>query len=174
MRCDQVRDLMSEFLDGELPAGLAQSVEEHLAQCASCAAELSAWQRANRLVAEHMPSLEPPAALWVGISNRIIVERPPTLLEKLARQWKLAFAAGVAVVAILTLLLVYFPSPAAGGISKEMLQAQMEQYLKDRGNPHQAINPFLESDTVASPEITENPFSRYIRLEYQNPFEEME
>jgi anti-sigma factor RsiW len=165
---------MSEFLDGELPAPQFRQVEQHLAQCASCAAELQAWQHANRLVTDHMPSLDPPAALWAGISHRItLAERPPSLLEQLTRQWKMAFAVGAAVVVALTLVLVIVSSSPGAGISEDLVQAQMDQYLRDRGHHQRAANPFSEDEAPAAADSTENPFSRYIRLEYHNPFEEM-
>ena len=35
---------MQAFLDGELPARDAASVEEHLAACARCSAEVDGWR----------------------------------------------------------------------------------------------------------------------------------
>ncbi|MBN2430385.1 MAG: zf-HC2 domain-containing protein [Acidobacteria bacterium] len=173
MHCDQVRALMSEFLDGELPTAMHRSVEEHIRQCPACTAELQAWQRTNHLVMVHLPTLEPSSALWLGISRRIARERPLSLGERLWRQWRFALAAGVAAVVVLALLGVFFWSSPTAGNPEAMIRAQMEQYLKDRGHPHRPDNPFSEDEPAVS-EAYENPFSRYIRLEYQNPFEEME
>ena len=36
MNCNEVVRQLSEYLDGELEAGLAQSLEQHLAACRDC------------------------------------------------------------------------------------------------------------------------------------------
>jgi len=49
MRCDEARELMHEVLDGsEVPR---ERLEAHLADCAECAAEFAALQRAQEAVA---------------------------------------------------------------------------------------------------------------------------
>jgi len=173
MHCDQVRALMSEFLDGELPTAVQQSVNDHIRQCPACATEWQAWQRTHRLVTVNLPVLEPSASLWMDISHRIVHPRPPSLVERLRLQWAYALAAGAAAVVVLALLAVFVWFSPPAGIPDDMIRAQMEQYLRDRGQASRPNNPFSENETAVS-EASENPFSRYIRLEYRNPFEEME
>ena len=38
-RCDEYLDLLSSYLDGELPEDERKSVEQHLNECKACAAE---------------------------------------------------------------------------------------------------------------------------------------
>lgn len=44
MRCDEVSELISAYVDDELPHDVARDVAEHLALCASCAEEHEAMQ----------------------------------------------------------------------------------------------------------------------------------
>ena len=63
MRCEQVDDLLMEFLDGGLAAGPAGEVREHLAGCARCAAARDDLRAALALVhADVVP--EPPPGTW--------------------------------------------------------------------------------------------------------------
>jgi len=45
MECPEVQELLSAWLDGELPEPLARGVEDHLQVCAACNAELELLQK---------------------------------------------------------------------------------------------------------------------------------
>lgn len=63
MRCDEVDDLLMEFLDGGLAAGPAGEVQAHLQGCTRCAAARDDLQAALALV--HTDAVpEPPAGTW--------------------------------------------------------------------------------------------------------------
>jgi anti-sigma factor RsiW len=55
-------DRLSAYLDGELSAGDAAAVEEHLRTCPACRAELDALSRVRQLL-RHLPPPEPPSGL---------------------------------------------------------------------------------------------------------------
>ena len=52
MTCDEAEILLHALLDGELDAGHAREVEEHLAGCPKCAAQLAAYREMSRTVAD--------------------------------------------------------------------------------------------------------------------------
>jgi anti-sigma factor RsiW len=51
MTCDEARILLHALLDGELDAGHAREVEDHIATCPGCAAELAAYREMSKAIA---------------------------------------------------------------------------------------------------------------------------
>ena len=51
MTCDEAKLLLHALIDGELDAGHAREVEDHIATCPACAAELAAWREMSKAVA---------------------------------------------------------------------------------------------------------------------------
>ncbi|MEM7311516.1 MAG: zf-HC2 domain-containing protein [Planctomycetota bacterium] len=52
--CESIRDLMSEFIDGELDDGQIQNVESHLGECAACRDELQALRMVDQQLAKSL------------------------------------------------------------------------------------------------------------------------
>ncbi len=50
MNCDQIEELLSDLLDGELADGARAGVESHLASCERCAGSYRALKRTVRFV----------------------------------------------------------------------------------------------------------------------------
>lgn len=50
MNCEQIDELLSDFIDGELPEGAAAGVQAHLRACASCASSHKQLLRTVRFV----------------------------------------------------------------------------------------------------------------------------
>ncbi len=59
-RCDDIQDALMAFLDGELGAGRADLVREHLRQCPACQTECAALQRAATALRGAAPSAGAP------------------------------------------------------------------------------------------------------------------
>jgi anti-sigma factor RsiW len=51
MTCDEAEILLHALIDGELDAGHAREVEDHIAGCAACAAQLDAYREMSKAVA---------------------------------------------------------------------------------------------------------------------------
>jgi anti-sigma factor RsiW len=72
MNCDQIQELLSDLLDGELADGARAGVEAHLMTCESCASEYKKLRRTVRFVrANAMPELAPdtPGGLYALFSR---------------------------------------------------------------------------------------------------------
>jgi Putative zinc-finger len=68
MRCRDVQDLASSYIDGELDDGRASALRGHVRQCSSCLAavrELGALRDA----AANLDTLEPPPSLWSAVQS---------------------------------------------------------------------------------------------------------
>jgi anti-sigma factor RsiW len=51
MTCDEAEILLHALIDGELDAGHAREVEDHIAGCPRCAAELAAYRELSKVIA---------------------------------------------------------------------------------------------------------------------------
>ena len=107
---DRFTDLLSDFLDHDLPRGEAEALERHLADCAECRDTLAALERVKTRAAA---LVDPPAPtdLWAGIASRIgtagatsanprpvvVHVRPRRPAVWFVPQWALAAAAFLAV-----------------------------------------------------------------------------
>src|SRR6185369_16620368 len=107
---DQFSDLLSDYLDHDLPRGEAEALERHLADCAECRDTIAALERVKTRAAA---LVDPPAPtdLWAGIASRIgtagatsvnprrvvVHERPSRPAAWFVPQWALAAAAFLAV-----------------------------------------------------------------------------
>ncbi|HEY5614881.1 MAG TPA: zf-HC2 domain-containing protein [Bacteroidota bacterium] len=71
MNCNDVQQLLSEYLDGSLPAQQREAVNIHLESCVSCRAELQQYQSLLARTAHLPKDIAPSRDLWGGISKRI-------------------------------------------------------------------------------------------------------
>ncbi|MEM7048983.1 MAG: anti-sigma factor [Acidobacteriota bacterium] len=68
-------ELLSAYLDGELPANTRRRVERHVADCPSCRTELASLRRVvGRL--QHLERAAPPPILAQHVQRRIALEGP--------------------------------------------------------------------------------------------------
>ena len=63
LRCVEVVELLTEYLDGALPDEMRKQVDEHLRDCEGCRAALAQWRTvteiAGRLTPADVASLDP-------------------------------------------------------------------------------------------------------------------
>jgi predicted anti-sigma-YlaC factor YlaD len=82
--CDETRDRLDDFVDGELAPAERAGLAEHLAHCAECRAE-EARLRALLAEAAALPlEVAPPADLWPHIERRIRVSGAGSWLRYMA------------------------------------------------------------------------------------------
>jgi len=55
MTCDEAEVLLNALIDGELDAGHAREVEQHIAGCARCSAAMAAYRKMSEAVAAAIP-----------------------------------------------------------------------------------------------------------------------
>ena len=97
MTCDEAEILLHALMDGELDAGHAREVEEHIAGCAACAAQLAAYREMSQAIAAADMKYTAPLAL----RRRIEASLPQPKAEAPSRRVVLrGFTLGSAVSAI--------------------------------------------------------------------------
>ncbi len=107
MNCRKELELMEAMIDGRLPPREAAEVREHVAACASCAAEERSLRRVGELlrlwtsarVADGGAGLE---ALWTRVAAGIEERRDERRLAAIARKW--FWVPATAALAVLALL----------------------------------------------------------------------
>ncbi|MBI4521642.1 MAG: zf-HC2 domain-containing protein, partial [Gemmatimonadetes bacterium] len=71
---DRWRELLSDYLDGELSDAVRQELEIHLLDCAECRATLDGLAAVVEAAGRLEPR-QPPRDVWAGIAARIAAER---------------------------------------------------------------------------------------------------
>jgi putative zinc finger protein len=106
MNCEHIRDLLTEYLDGELPEQQRGEVAEHLAACDTCRAEFEALSKTARLVGA-LPRAGAPA----GLSEAVVAEAARVVRARNASRVSRWVAAGgwLAAAATLALVIRYAP-----------------------------------------------------------------
>jgi anti-sigma factor RsiW len=108
MECTQIKAKLADYSVGLLGERENKMVEAHLAQCPSCAAELRALERLDRVLKAVEPE-EPPAHLWHSIRARIEAEHPRLQIPFWQRWFSVPrLALGGAVAAAVLVAIAYY------------------------------------------------------------------
>lgn len=70
MNCQEVREHLSAYYDGELPADKHAAVAEHVAECLDCVQELAAFASMTAMTGD-FGAAEPPEHIWSGIEKQL-------------------------------------------------------------------------------------------------------
>jgi len=95
MTCDEAEVLLNALIDGELDAGHAREVEQHVATCSRCIATLAAYRQMSGAVAASDLRYTAPAALRARIEASLPKELPSNVTPMPTRRGLLrGFAMG--------------------------------------------------------------------------------
>ena len=101
MNCDEAEILLNALIDGELDAGHAREVEQHVAACKRCTATLAAYRQMSGAVASSDLRYTAPASLRARIEASLPKELPSNVTPMPTRRGVLrGFAMGSAMSAI--------------------------------------------------------------------------
>ncbi|MFC2172009.1 anti-sigma factor family protein [Acidobacteriota bacterium] len=174
MRCQEIQEVLQDYIDNLLKRTKAEEIEIHLNGCKACRKE----ERLLRSIiddARELPrTVEPPRDLWPSIANRIEGRQPfqrisgrDTSPHSRQRSWWLAAAAVLVVSLAVTGSFILFRSgeathdlvsvrKAADVIQAKFMAADLEraeaEYLKASGNLARLLN---ERKAGLSPETAE-------------------
>lgn len=70
MHCEEAKEQLGTYLDGELPSASCNDLEMHLADCPSCRTELAAYRHFEAQLADARET-PPPESLWLAIERRL-------------------------------------------------------------------------------------------------------
>ena len=117
MKCEVCRELLEEYLDGELAPHDQEQVDAHLIACTTCAEDFAALTAEQELFARYDREIEVPPFLWTRVAAHTVSEhRAPK------RGWFAPSFAATIVVLLLAIAIgiVYFrsrPKPPAPAVA---------------------------------------------------------
>jgi hypothetical protein len=110
MNCRDAQEILNDYVDGILPAGMRDQMVEHLERCPKCREELEHLQglleKARALPASIMPERD----LWPGIENCILNEESrPSFFSSLRVQplWSIRNLAAAAAILVIVFSATY-------------------------------------------------------------------
>ncbi|TWU55993.1 zf-HC2 domain-containing protein [Rubripirellula reticaptiva] len=119
--CKTVQPYLSAYHDGELAAGQADTVAEHVESCESCAAELSAFESLGSAFAQTSFPAKP-SDLWQRIERELPTAAEPVTLSKRFSLWvrESPYGAGLVSMAASVLVLLGAGLWYGGGNNHDM------------------------------------------------------
>lgn len=97
LSCEEIQELLPDFVTGELDGASAHAIERHALACESCAHEIAGWKQATGLVKRASNAQPRPIEQQARQSpngRRIPFLRPLALAASLAITFLLGIAAG--------------------------------------------------------------------------------
>ena len=76
MNCEEFEQLMTAYLEAELPKGSRKSFEQHIASCGRCQAEMSTYENCTRIFQKFVKDEDPPEALRKAVFDRCGCKNP--------------------------------------------------------------------------------------------------
>jgi len=128
MNCHDSKQLIMEYLDGELAPAEKHRLEEHLAGCDACQAELAEQERVIRAV-RTLPQVAAPAGLGAKVAAEIARENAP---GSLWRRWMFRYGAMAASILIVV---------CAFGVYMKTLQKSAPQRANDTARVSSSAAP---------------------------------
>jgi hypothetical protein len=138
MRCYEIQDLLTEFIEGSLPVEQTREVVDHIARCKACERDVT---RMENLVASlrALPPIAPPERLRAGIADAVrgVSQQQTARVQPLRRRYMwLGGGLGAAAAAAVFLGIVFGLRPAlfgrgapdqiaSAGLSEEEAQQDM-------------------------------------------------
>ncbi|MCX7925966.1 MAG: zf-HC2 domain-containing protein [Fimbriimonadales bacterium] len=95
MHCEQVRNLLNDYIEGSVSGAIRDRLEAHLERCAECRRELQFMQSIWRGLSE-MPEVAPPADLHARIMTHVRANVRAREAHQRVAFWRWAGAAAVA------------------------------------------------------------------------------
>jgi anti-sigma factor (TIGR02949 family) len=143
--CEECRDLLSAYLDGELAADKRRRVAAHIEGCAACGEALADYGRIGRTLRQ-MGRVAAPPSLAARVrqtldraeaNSDMAVRSAVAVLPSPRRVWPRSLAADFAAIAatclvsVLTTWWVMSSANTASGIERELLNAHLRSLLQD-------------------------------------------
>ena len=157
MTCDEAEILLHALIDGELDAGHAREVEEHIKGCPRCAAELAAYREMGQAIAgADLRYTAPPQ-----LRRRIEAALPqPQMPSRRAVLRGFAMGSAASAIAATGLVAVILRNDDAQRIEAEVVSAHLRslqaEHLTDvpSGNQH-TVKPWFNGKLAVAPPVAD-------------------
>jgi anti-sigma factor RsiW len=156
MTCDEAEVLLHALIDGELDAGHAREVENHIAGCPRCAAALRDYREMSRTIAEAGAGYTAPAALRQRIEAAL--PQPRAVPDRRAVLRGFAMGSAVSALAATGLVAIVLRNDDAERIRAELVSAHLRSlqagHLTDVISTDQhTVKPWFNGRLDVSPPV---------------------
>jgi hypothetical protein len=140
MTCELVRDVICEYMDGELESGQVESFEMHLEQCAACRSEVGELRETLAWVkqAEHVT---PPAGLRQAVLKRIEEEKSIKRSRRFAPGFTQAVAAAAIFIFLVSGNITLTRLPGSAGMPKGTFEIQSAPSIMEESTVQELESP---------------------------------
>ena len=70
MKCNEFEELMTAYLEGNIPTDKRRLFEEHIESCERCQAEMSAYENCTKIFQRFVKDEDPPEALRKAVFEK--------------------------------------------------------------------------------------------------------
>ncbi|HLX36199.1 MAG TPA: anti-sigma factor [Candidatus Binataceae bacterium] len=159
MTCDEIRQLLDAWYDGDLDAPRSASVERHLEECPGCAALSGAHSALSEVLTESAESYRAPVALRKKLETQI--SAPPAVRGPRLMPWRgLAIAASIALFVMLgwNVSLLHDAAAPPANIEHEIvadhIRSLMANHLSDvASEDRQTVKPWFTGKLDYAPNV---------------------
>ncbi|HEX5324375.1 MAG TPA: zf-HC2 domain-containing protein, partial [Capsulimonadaceae bacterium] len=75
MKCENARDLFSEYSERTLSPAMKLALEQHFSSCEDCRTDYEAFQQVSAILSQGLPQVEAPAGFRQSIMARVAAEQ---------------------------------------------------------------------------------------------------
>lgn len=96
MKCEQIRELIPDWLDGETDEVTDQVIKNHIASCQACREEAELWRAIGTSLRDSAGAVKAPAGFTAQVMAQLPKEQPDRGWGSLIHRWKRGIAAAAA------------------------------------------------------------------------------
>ena len=160
MTCDNLRELLHAYFDGELDAGQTAACADHMRSCSECAAELDGLRSLQAALRNDSFYHRPPPGLRAGILSQLPAPRQHRGERRRFSIWLGAatLIAGGLLIALNLVMLYRSRSSADDGLAREVASAharslQAAHLVDEESSNRHTVKPWFQGRLDFSPPV---------------------